>query len=65
MTHQSEQLLENSLVEQITSLGYNYVIIKDVSKIGHHGLGSVEIRLKSYEDLEKAKPLIIKSYEKN
>lgn len=36
---------------------------RDVSKIGHHGLGNLEIRIKSAEDLEKAKPFILKSYE--
>ncbi|MFZ2322318.1 MAG: hypothetical protein WAV89_01345 [Ignavibacteriaceae bacterium] len=36
---------------------------RDVSKVGHHGLGNLEIRIKSAEDLEKAKSYIIKSYE--
>jgi len=36
---------------------------RDVSKIGHHGLGNLEIRIKSAEDLEKSKPFILKSYE--
>jgi predicted transport protein len=36
---------------------------RDVSKIGHHGLGNLEIRIKSVEDLEKSKPFILKSYE--
>ncbi len=36
---------------------------KDVSNIGHHGTGNVEIRIRSMEDFEKAKPLITKSYE--
>ncbi|MBZ0183343.1 MAG: DUF5655 domain-containing protein [Melioribacteraceae bacterium] len=38
---------------------------KDVSKVGHHGIGSLEVRLRSYTDFEKAKPLILKSYEQN
>ena len=29
MTHQSEQILENNLVEQLQTLGYSYVTIKD------------------------------------
>ena len=29
MTHQSEQILENNLVEQLQTLGYSYVAIKD------------------------------------
>lgn len=36
---------------------------RDVSKIGHYGTGDLEITLRSREDLEKAKALIIKSYE--
>jgi predicted transport protein len=36
---------------------------RDVSKIGHHGIGNLEVRIKSAEDLERAKPYIIKSYE--
>jgi len=36
---------------------------RDVRKIGHFGTGDLEIRLKSAEDLEKAQPLLIKSYE--
>lgn len=38
---------------------------KDVSNIGHHGVGNLEIRIKSLDDFEHAKPLIIKSYELN
>ena len=36
---------------------------KDVSNIRHHGTGNLEIRIKTDEDLEKAKPYILKSYE--
>ena len=36
---------------------------RDVSQIGHYGTGNLEIKLKTTEDLEKAKPLLIKSYE--
>ena len=36
---------------------------RDVRNIGHYGTGDLEIRLKSAEDLEKAQPLLIKSYE--
>ena len=31
--------------------------------LGHHGTGNLEIRIKTDEDLEKAKPYILKSYE--
>lgn len=36
---------------------------RDVSKIGHQGIGDLEITIKSMDDLEKAKPIILKSYE--
>ena len=36
---------------------------KDVTNIGHHGTGNLEIRIKTDEDLEKAKPYILTSYE--
>ena len=36
---------------------------RDVRNIGHFGTGDLEIRLKSAEDLVKAQPLLIKSYE--
>ncbi len=36
---------------------------RDVRKIGHLGTGDLEIKMKTMEDFEKAKPLLIKSYE--
>jgi len=36
---------------------------RDVRKIGHFGTGDLEVKLKSYDDFDRAKPLIIKSYE--
>lgn len=38
---------------------------RDVTRTGHHGLGGLEIRIKTSSDFERAKPLIIKSYELN
>ncbi|HZW40580.1 MAG TPA: DUF5655 domain-containing protein [Ignavibacteriaceae bacterium] len=38
---------------------------RDVSNIGHHGLGNLEIRITKDEDVEKAKPYIIKSFERS
>lgn len=38
---------------------------RDVRKIGHFGTGDLEITIRSDEDLEKAKPFIMKSYEDN
>ena len=36
---------------------------RDVSNIGHFGTGDLELTIRSMADLEKAKPLIIQSYE--
>lgn len=36
---------------------------RDVSKIGHYGTGDLEIRIKNDEDVQRAFPLIRKSYE--
>lgn len=37
--------------------------LRDVSKIGHLGTGAMEITLHDEGDLERAKPLLLKSYE--
>ena len=37
--------------------------IRDVSNIGHNGTGNIEITISSDDDLERAKPIIRKSYE--
>lgn len=36
---------------------------RDVSGVGHHGRGDLEISIKSMQNLETAKPLLLKSYE--
>ena len=36
---------------------------RDVREIGHWGTGDLEVLIRSMDDLEKAKPLLIKSYE--
>src|SRR5262245_16204949 len=36
---------------------------RDVSDIGHYGTGDLEITLSKSEDLERAKPLIQRSYD--
>ena len=38
---------------------------RNVRNIGHFGTGDLEITIKSNEDFEKAKPLLLKSYEGN
>jgi predicted transport protein len=37
--------------------------IRDVRGIGHWGTGDTEISLSNIDDLERAKPLLLKSYE--
>ena len=36
---------------------------RDVSHIGHHASGDVELRLETIADVERAMPLILRSYE--
>lgn len=38
---------------------------RDVTNIGHLGVGNIEIKISSLDDFERAKPLIVKSYEVN
>ncbi|EJG07270.1 hypothetical protein Metli_1315 [Methanofollis liminatans DSM 4140] len=38
---------------------------RDVRKIGHWGTGDLEIVIRSDDDLERARPLILRSYEEN
>jgi predicted transport protein len=51
----------NPKTVDIETLGEHFA--RDVSNIGHFGTGDLELRLKTDDDLEKAKPLILKSYE--
>ncbi len=36
---------------------------RDVRKIGHFGTGDLEVTIRSFSDMEKAKPFIEQSYE--
>jgi len=38
---------------------------RDVRQIGHWGTGDLELSLKTLDDLEKAKPLLLRSYDEN
>jgi predicted transport protein len=38
---------------------------RDVRKIGHFGTGDLELTIGSHDDFERAKPLILRSYEEN
>ena len=46
-----------------TKVNYEKGFIRNVSNIGHLGLGNIEIKINNESDFEKAKPLILKSYE--
>lgn len=41
----------------------NKSFLRDVRKIGHFGTGDLELAIKSSDDIERAKPLLLKSYE--
>jgi len=45
----------------LSALGKDFA--RDVRNIGHFGTGDLEIKLRSHDDLEKAKPLLLRSYE--
>lgn len=38
---------------------------RDARGVGHHGTGDVELIIRSLDNLEKAKPLMQKSFEEN
>jgi predicted transport protein len=45
----------------LVSLGHDFA--RDVRNIGHFGTGDLELRLRDAQDFEKAKPMIVESYE--
>jgi predicted transport protein len=59
---QTQQLLVYVKVNP-TSIQLEPNFTRDVTNVGHYGTGDLEIRIKSNNDLEKAKPLIVESYE--
>jgi predicted transport protein len=46
-----------------TTLQLEAGFTRDVRNIGHYGTGDLEVTLRSQSDLERAKPLIVQSYE--
>jgi predicted transport protein len=62
--HQSGQVLMYLKVEPST-IKLEPDFTRDVTKIGHYGTGNLEVRIRSDADLEKAKPLISRSYEES
>jgi len=51
-------------VEQINrNIDLEEGFTRDVRRVGHLGTGGLEIRISSDKDFEKAKPLLLRSYE--
>lgn len=61
--HNKEQLVRVFLKVDPTKIKLEKGFTRDVSKIGHFGTGDLEVNLKTPADLEKAKPLLLQSYE--
>jgi predicted transport protein len=61
---QSESILVYVKIDP-KSMGLEPEFTRDVESIGHYGTGDLEIRIRTDADLEKAKPLIAKSYAEN
>jgi predicted transport protein len=59
---QTEQLLVFLKVDP-TTVALEEGFARDVREIGHQGTGDLEIRIGSLDDLERAKPLIQRSYD--
>jgi predicted transport protein len=58
----TEQLIVFVKVDP-TSLKLEEGFTRDVSEVGHWGTGDLEITLRTADDFERAKPLLLKSYE--
>jgi predicted transport protein len=61
---QAGQILVHASVDP-KSVNLEPEFTRDVTDLGHAGTGDLEIRIRTDADLEKAKPLIAKSYEEN
>lgn len=46
-----------------TSIALEKGFTRDVRNVGHYGTGDLEIIIRNDDDLEKAKPLLLQSYE--
>jgi predicted transport protein len=62
MRAHSEQLLVYVKVDP-GSVRLQEGFTRDVSSVGHWGTGDLEITVRSLDDFEQAKPLLLKSYE--
>ena len=61
--HQGKQCLTVFLKVDPKSVELQHGFTRDVSEIGHYGTGDLEVTIHSREDLERAKDLILRSYE--
>lgn len=57
-------------LDRLDSVAPNEIVLepgftRDVSNVGHYGTGDLEIRIATLADLERAKPLIARSYQQN
>lgn len=63
--HPRSQKIVVFVKADMDNIGYENGFTRDTRRIGHYSTGDLEITIDSDEDLEKAKPYIIKSYEQN
>ena len=63
------EILKNSIILRlkldVKTVVFEEGFSRDTTNIGHYGTGDVEVVLKTLEDFEKAKPLVIRAYEEN
>jgi predicted transport protein len=61
--HNKEKVVRAFLKVDPTQIKLEKGFTRDVRDIGHFGTGDLEVNLKTQADLEKAKPLLLTSYE--
>ena len=60
--HQSEEIVVFLKIDP-DSVELEKGFTKDVRNVGHYGTGELEVTVRSDEDMKKAEPLLVKSYE--
>ncbi len=61
--HPSQGQITLYLKVEPTSVTLEQGFVRDVRKIGHYGTGDLEVIIRNDQQLESAKPLILRSYE--
>jgi predicted transport protein len=61
--HNKEKTVRVFLKVDPTQIKLETGFTRDVSGVGHFGTGDLEVNLRTPADLEKAKPLLLQSYE--